>query len=163
MSVAHAGHEAGAEAGGPAMGHVPVMLERCVEILGPAARPGAVFVDATLGLGGHSAELLARYPQIRLIGLDRDPQALSRSAERLAQYADRIDLVHAVYDELPQVLSRLGVSAIDGILFDLGVSSLQLDVRERGFAYAYDAPLDMRMDQTAPLTAREVVNTYPAG
>jgi 16S rRNA (cytosine1402-N4)-methyltransferase len=138
------------------------MLERCVELLGPAARPGAVFVDATLGLGGHSAALLARYPQIRLIGLDRDPQALSRSAERLAPYADRIDLVHAVYDELPQVLDRLGIGAIDGILFDLGVSSLQLDLRERGFAYAYDAPLDMRMDQTAPLTAEQVVNTYPA-
>lgn len=144
------------------MGHVPVMLERCVEIFAPAARPGAVFVDATLGMGGHSEALLARYPDIRLIGLDRDPQALSRSAERLAPYADRIDLVHAVYDELPDVLRRLNVRAIDGVLFDLGVSSLQLDLRERGFAYAYDAPLDMRMDQGAPLTAETVVNTYPA-
>lgn len=138
------------------------MLERCVEILGPAAGPGAVFVDATLGLGGHSEALLARYPQIRLIGLDRDPQALARSAERLAPYADRTDLVHAIYDELPDVLRRLGVRRIHGILFDLGVSSLQLDLRERGFAYAYDAPLDMRMDQTAELTAEQVVNTYPA-
>jgi len=149
-------------------GHVPVMLERCVDALAPAAALGSpargpVFVDATLGLGGHSAALLARFPQIRLIGLDRDPQALERSAERLAPYADRIDLVHAVYDELPEVLDRLGVLRIHGILFDLGVSSLQLDVRERGFAYAYDAPLDMRMDQSAPLTAHEVVNTYPVG
>src|SRR5882672_8383609 len=147
-------------------GHVPVMLESCVEALAPAALSdsgrGAVFVDATLGLGGHSAALLARFPEIRLIGLDRDPQALRRSAERLAPFADRIELVHAVYDELPEVLDRLGVPRIHGILFDLGVSSLQLDVRERGFAYAYDAPLDMRMDQTAPLSAREVVNTYSA-
>jgi 16S rRNA (cytosine1402-N4)-methyltransferase len=142
------------------------MLERCVEALAPAASPAdtgrnPVFVDATLGLGGHSAALLARFPQIRLIGLDRDPQALKRSGERLAPFADRIDLVHAVYDELPEVLGRLGVRRIHGILFDLGVSSLQLDVRERGFAYAYDAPLDMRMDQSASLTAREVVNNYP--
>ncbi|WP_324847899.1 16S rRNA (cytosine(1402)-N(4))-methyltransferase RsmH [Actinocrinis sp.] len=145
-----------------AAGHVPVMLERCVEALAPAAAPGAVFVDATLGLGGHSEALLTRFPQIRLIGLDRDPQALERSSRRLAAFADRIDLVHAVYDELPAVLDRLGVPRIHGILFDLGVSSLQLDVRERGFAYAYDAPLDMRMDQGAPLSAYEVVNGYSA-
>ncbi len=147
---------------GDEAGHVPVMLGRCVDALAPAARlPGAVFVDATLGLGGHSEALLTRFPDVRLIGLDRDPQALERSGSRLARFADRIDLVHAVYDELPQVLDRLGVPRIHGILFDLGVSSLQLDVRERGFAYAYDAPLDMRMDQTAPLSAFEVVNTYP--
>jgi 16S rRNA (cytosine1402-N4)-methyltransferase len=145
--------------------HIPVMLEECLEALAPAAEhsgPGApVFVDATLGLGGHSEALLARLPEIRLIGLDRDPQALERSRARLARFGDRFEAVHAVYDELPQVLRRLGVPSIRGILFDLGVSSLQLDMRERGFAYAYDAPLDMRMDQTAPLTAREVVNTYP--
>ncbi|MBS2964052.1 16S rRNA (cytosine(1402)-N(4))-methyltransferase RsmH [Actinocrinis puniceicyclus] len=141
--------------------HAPVMLERCVETLVPAAVDGAVFVDATLGLGGHSEALLRACPGIRLIGLDRDPQALARSSERLAPFADRIDLVHAVYDELPVVLDRLGVRSIHGILFDLGVSSLQLDVRERGFAYAFDAPLDMRMDQDAPLSAYEVVNTYP--
>jgi 16S rRNA (cytosine1402-N4)-methyltransferase len=142
--------------------HIPVMLERCVEALAPAAAAGAVFVDATLGLGGHSEALLRRCPDIRLIGLDRDPQALRRSTERLAPFEDRIDLVHAVYDELPVVLDRLGVRRIHGVLFDLGVSSLQLDERERGFAYAYDAPLDMRMDQDAPLSAYEVVNTYPA-
>jgi 16S rRNA (cytosine1402-N4)-methyltransferase len=145
--------------------HVPVMLERCVDALAPAAKEGgadgAVFVDATLGLGGHSEALLTRLPGIRLIGLDRDPQALERSRARLARFGDRFEAVHAVYDELLDVLDRLGIASIRGILFDLGVSSLQLDMRERGFAYAYDAPLDMRMDQTAPLTAREVVNTYP--
>jgi 16S rRNA (cytosine1402-N4)-methyltransferase len=144
-------------------GHVPVMLERCLDALAPAAVDGAVFVDATLGLGGHSAALLARFPGIRLIGLDRDPQALERSAQRLAGFADRFESVHAVYDELPGVLSRLGVREVHGILFDLGVSSLQVDVRERGFAYAYDAPLDMRMDQTSDLTAGDVVNGYSVG
>ena len=158
-------------ADGQAAGHVPVMLEECVEALAPAAEGGsgdgtaggagpAVFVDATLGLGGHSEALLTRLPSIRLIGLDRDPQALEHSRARLARFGDRFEAVHAVYDELPHVLRRLGVPSIRGILFDLGVSSLQLDMRERGFAYAYDAPLDMRMDQTAALTAREVVNTY---
>lgn len=138
------------------------MLERCVEALAAAAAPGAVFVDATLGLGGHSEALLTRFPQIRLIGLDRDPQALERSGRRLAAFADRVELVHAIYDELPAVLDWLGVPRIHGILFDLGVSSLQLDLRERGFAYAYDAPLDMRMDQGAALSAYEVVNGYSA-
>lgn len=148
---------------GQTAGHVPVMLEQCVEALAPAAGGGGapVFVDATLGLGGHSEALLDRLPGIRLIGLDRDPQAIERSRARLARFGDRFEAVHAVYDELPHVLRRLGVPSIRGILFDLGVSSLQLDMRERGFAYAYDAPLDMRMDQTAALTAREVVNTYP--
>ena len=150
------------QAGEQSAGHVPVMLDRCVDALAPAVVPGAVFVDATLGLGGHSEALLTRLPDIRLIGLDRDPQALERSGRRLAPFADRIDLVHAVYDELPDVLDRFGVPRIHGILFDLGVSSLQLDMRERGFAYAYDAPLDMRMDQSAPLSAQEVVNTYSA-
>jgi 16S rRNA (cytosine1402-N4)-methyltransferase len=149
-------------------GHVPVLLERCVETLAPAALSpaaarGAVFVDATLGLGGHSEALLTRFPTIRLIGLDRDPEALARAGRRLAPFGDRFTAVHAIYDELPEVLDRLGVARIHAILFDLGVSSLQLDVRERGFAYAYDAPLDMRMDQGAQLTAQEVVNTYSAG
>jgi 16S rRNA (cytosine1402-N4)-methyltransferase len=143
--------------------HIPVMLERCVEILGPALeRPGAVVLDATLGLGGHSEAFLQRFPQARLIGLDRDPQALAASGERLAPFGDRATLVHAVYDEIPEVLARLGVRALSGTLFDLGVSSLQLDMRERGFAYSYDAPLDMRMDSSRGITAAEIVNTYPA-
>jgi 16S rRNA (cytosine1402-N4)-methyltransferase len=143
--------------------HIPVMLERCVEILGPAlGRPGAVVLDATLGLGGHSEAFLQRFPQVRLIGLDRDPQALEAAGRRLAPFGDRATLVHAVYDEIPEVLERLGVPALSGTLFDLGVSSLQLDMRERGFAYSYDAPLDMRMDSSRGITAAEIVNTYPA-
>jgi 16S rRNA (cytosine1402-N4)-methyltransferase len=143
--------------------HIPVMLERCVEILGPAlGRPGAVVLDATLGLGGHSEAFLRRFPEARLIGLDRDPQALEASGRRLAPFGERAALVHAVYDEIPDVLERLGVAELSGTLFDLGVSSLQLDMRERGFAYSYDAPLDMRMDSSRGITAAEIVNTYPA-
>lgn len=147
--------------------HVPVMLERVVALLAPAlARPGAVVVDATLGLGGHSEAFLRQFPEVRLIGLDRDPNALRLAGERLARYQDadqqRITLVHAVYDELPRVLADLDVPAIDGILFDLGVSSMQLDEADRGFAYAQDAPLDMRMDPTGPITAADIVNTYSA-
>jgi 16S rRNA (cytosine1402-N4)-methyltransferase len=141
--------------------HVPVMLERVVALLAPAlAQPGAVFVDATLGLGGHSEAFLQQFPDIRLIGLDRDPAALRLAGERLAPYADRTTFVKAVYDELPQVLEDLGVPAIDGILFDLGVSSMQLDEADRGFAYSQDAPLDMRMDSTGPITAADILNTY---
>jgi 16S rRNA (cytosine1402-N4)-methyltransferase len=141
--------------------HIPVMLERCVEVLGPALeRPGAVVLDATLGLGGHSEAFLRRFPEARLIGLDRDPQALEAAGKRLAPFGERATLVHAVYDEIPQVLADLGVPALSGTLFDLGVSSLQLDLRERGFAYSYDAPLDMRMDSSRGLTAADIVNTY---
>ncbi|MBV9820858.1 MAG: 16S rRNA (cytosine(1402)-N(4))-methyltransferase RsmH [Actinobacteria bacterium] len=143
-------------------GHVPVLLERVLEVLGPALdRPGAVLLDATLGLGGHSAALLAAHPQAVLVGLDRDRQALRISAERLAAFAGRTHLVHAVYDQLPRVLAELDLDRIDAALFDLGVSSMQLDRPERGFSYAQDAPLDMRMDDTDPLTAEEVVNSYP--
>jgi len=141
--------------------HVPVLLDRVLELLAPAiSQPGAVVVDATLGLGGHSEALLAAHPGLTLIGLDRDAEALRRSRERLASFTKRIHLVHAVYDELPQILVRLGYSRIQGALFDLGVSSMQLDLVERGFSYAKDAPLDMRMNATDPLTAEEVVNSY---
>jgi 16S rRNA (cytosine1402-N4)-methyltransferase len=134
-----------------------VLLERCVGLLAPAlSAPDAVVVDCTLGMGGHAEALLAETPA-RLLGLDRDPEALRRSSARLAPYGDRVTLVHAVYDELPRVLAG---TRVQGILFDLGVSSLQLDEADRGFAYAQDAPLDMRMDQTAGRTAAEVVNTY---
>ncbi|MDI2126181.1 16S rRNA (cytosine(1402)-N(4))-methyltransferase RsmH [Yinghuangia seranimata] len=152
------------EADGETHAHVPVLLDRCVNLLAPAldGKPGAVVVDATLGMGGHSEALLRRFPEARLIGLDRDPEALARSGRRLAPFGDRATLVHAVYDELPDVLRRLGIRRIDGILFDLGVSSLQLDEAGRGFAYAQDAPLDMRMDPTRGVTAAEVLNTYPA-
>ncbi|NJC69788.1 16S rRNA (cytosine(1402)-N(4))-methyltransferase RsmH [Planosporangium thailandense] len=144
--------------------HVPVLLERCLELLSPAlSRPGAVHVDATLGLGGHAEAVLEAHPHVTLVGLDRDPQALELAGRRLERFAGRTRLVHAVYDELPEVLERLSIERVDGILFDLGVSSLQLDEAARGFAYAQDAPLDMRMDQSRGLTAEEVVNTYSAG
>jgi 16S rRNA (cytosine1402-N4)-methyltransferase len=144
--------------------HIPVMLERCVDVLAPALEhPDAVVLDATLGLGGHSEAMLVRFPDVTLVGLDRDPQALEASGKRLAPYGSRVHLVHAVYDEIPDVLDRLGIAKADGFLFDLGVSSLQLDERERGFAYSYDAPLDMRMDSTTGITAAELVNTYPVG
>ena len=144
--------------------HTPVLLERCVELLAPAlAHPGAVLVDATEGMGGHSEALLERFSEIRLIGLDRDTDALRIAGERLARFGDRVTLVHTVYDGIAQAVASVGVSQIDGVLFDLGVSSLQLDEAARGFAYAQDAPLDMRMDQTAGTTAADIVATYGEG
>src|SRR4051794_40518141 len=141
--------------------HVPVLRERCVALLAPALlEPGSVVVDATLGMGGHSEALLARCPEATLVGIDRDPQALELAGRRLAPFGARVRLVHAVYDALPEVLAGLGVPQVHGVLFDLGVSSLQLDEAERGFAYAVDAPLDMRMDPTAGVTAADVLNTY---
>lgn len=146
--------------------HVPVLLERCVGLLEPgleaARRAGRtpVAVDATLGMGGHSEALLSRFPDLHLVGIDRDPQALRLAGERLAPFAARTDLVHAVYDEIPEVLEDLGIESADGVLMDLGVSSLQLDEHERGFAYSFDAPLDMRMNGEDPVTAAEIVNTY---
>jgi 16S rRNA (cytosine1402-N4)-methyltransferase len=146
--------------------HVPVLLDRVTEVLAPAcATPGAVLVDATLGLAGHSLALLDAHPGLRLIGLDRDPEARAEAARRItaAGHADRATLVPAVFDELPEVLDRLGVPEVQAVLFDLGVSSLQLDRPDRGFSYAADAPLDMRMDPGAPRTAADVVNTYSTG
>jgi 16S rRNA (cytosine1402-N4)-methyltransferase len=144
--------------------HVPVLLERCLELLAPACElPDAVHVDFTLGLGGHAEAVLERFPDVVLIGLDRDPEALAHSRQRLARFAGRTHLVHAVYDELPDVLAGLGHDVFHSGLFDLGVSSLQLDEPDRGFAYAQDAPLDMRMDQTRGITAEEVVNGYEPG
>ena len=153
-------------AGGPDPAHVPVLLERCVALLAPALTAasstghGAVVVDCTLGMGGHAEALLAALPGVRLVGIDRDPEALRRSGERLAPYARRTTLVHAVYDQLPEVLAGLDLACVAGVLFDLGVSSLQLDEADRGFAYAQDAPLDMRMDPTTGATAADVVNGY---
>ncbi|MEJ5944479.1 16S rRNA (cytosine(1402)-N(4))-methyltransferase RsmH [Pseudokineococcus basanitobsidens] len=143
--------------------HVPVLLERCVDLLEPALRePGSVVVDATLGLGGHAEALLERCPGVRLVGLDRDPQALAEASARLAPHADRVDLVRTVFDGLVPALADLGVERVQGVLFDLGVSSLQLDEVGRGFSYARDAPLDMRMDGTEGTTAAEVLATYSA-
>ena len=144
--------------------HIPVMRDRVLALLAPALEtPGAVLVDATLGLGGHAEQALTQFPDIHLVGLDRDPEALRLSGERLAPFSGRTTLVHAVYDELPEVLESLGIPSVQGILFDLGVSSMQLDEIDRGFSYANDAPLDMRMDPTTELTAAEILNTYPAG
>ncbi len=143
--------------------HVPVLLDRVVALLSPALdHEDAVLVDATLGLGGHTEAVLARCELARVVGIDRDPAALDQARERLAPYGDRFTAVHAVYDEIPDVMERLGLANVDGVLFDLGVSSMQLDVRERGFAYAVDAPLDMRMDGTTGPTAADVLNTYSA-
>jgi 16S rRNA (cytosine1402-N4)-methyltransferase len=142
--------------------HIPVMLDRTIELLAPALeREDAVLLDGTLGLGGHAEALLERFPLLTYVGLDRDRDALARSAERLARFGDRIHLVHSVYDRLGEVLEELGIRGIAGALFDLGVSSMQLDRVERGFSYSKDAPLDMRMDDTAPLTAERVLAEYP--
>jgi 16S rRNA (cytosine1402-N4)-methyltransferase len=141
--------------------HVPVLLDRVRALLTPALRaPGAVAVDATLGLGGHAEAFLRELPELRLVGLDRDPQALAAARARLAFAGDRFQAAHAVYDQIADVLDDLGIPAAQAVLFDLGVSSLQLDRDERGFAYSRDAPLDMRMDPTAGRSAADILNTY---
>jgi 16S rRNA (cytosine1402-N4)-methyltransferase len=146
-----------------AAAHLPVMRDRVVALLSPALEPaGAVLVDATLGRAGHATALLAQHPRLSLIGIDADATAIAESGRLLAAFGDRVTLVQARYDELPGILERLGRPSVQGILFDLGVSSPQLDDPQRGFAYSYDAPLDMRMDTAGPLTAADVVNTYPA-
>ena len=144
-------------------GHRPVFLARVLALLAPALdRAGAVLVDATLGRAGHARALLDAHPGLVLIGVDTDAAAVEESGRLLAGYGDRVTIVHAVYDQIPDVLSSHGHAAVDGFLFDLGVSSPQLDQADRGFAYSYDAPLDMRMDRSRSLTAAEVLNTYPA-
>ena len=141
--------------------HVPVLRDRILELLAPALQqPGSVMVDATLGMGGHSESVLERCPNVRVLGIDRDREALVLAGERLARFGDRFTPIHAVYDELPRVLTDQGLSWVSAVLLDLGVSSLQLDEQERGFAYRHDAPLDMRMDQTSGMTAADVLNTY---
>jgi 16S rRNA (cytosine1402-N4)-methyltransferase len=140
--------------------HQPVMADRVTELLRP--RPGGTYLDATLGLGGHAERLLeASAPDGRVIGLDRDPDALALARQRLAWAGERLLAVPASFEELGAVAGRLGIDAVDGVLYDLGVSSLQLDEAGRGFSYRADAPLDMRMDPTAGITAAEVLATYP--
>jgi 16S rRNA (cytosine1402-N4)-methyltransferase len=146
---------------GPPAEHIPVLLDRVLALLAPAlADRDSVVIDATLGLGGHAEALLDAHPRLTLVGLDRDTAALSSSRRRLAAYGPRVHLVHAIYDQMPAVLAELGLHHIDGVLFDLGVSSMQLDRADRGFAYARDAPLDMRMDQDSGISAAEVLNSY---
>jgi 16S rRNA (cytosine1402-N4)-methyltransferase len=153
-------------------GHVPVLLDRCIALLTPALTrqhpdgSGAVLVDATIGAGGHAEWFLTELPGLRLIGIDRDPTALDLARTRLARFADRVMLVHTRYDGIVAALTESGYAtmrSVDGVLFDLGVSSMQLDRAERGFSYAQDAPLDMRMDPASPLTAAEIVNSYDEG
>jgi 16S rRNA (cytosine1402-N4)-methyltransferase len=150
-------------------GHVPVLLDRCVALLRPALTrhhpdgSGAVLIDATIGAGGHAERFLTELPGLRLIGVDRDPTALDIARARLARFADRLTLVQTRYDGIDTALAESGygpTESVDGMLFDLGVSSMQLDRSERGFSYAHDAPLDMRMDPTSELTAAEIVNSY---
>ena len=149
--------------GAAGSGHQPVLTDRVLALLGPALdRPGAVVLDGTLGRAGHALALLREHPGVSLIGVDTDPAAIEASRARLAAYATRVTLVHAVYDQIPAILARLGLPSVQGVLLDLGVSSPQLDDRDRGFAYSYDAPLDMRMDTGGPLTAADVDNTYSA-
>lgn len=140
--------------------HIPVMLERTVELLGGALQSNAVLVDCTLGMGGHSEAFLERFPELRVIGIDRDLTAIKIASERLEKFGSRFETAHATYDQIGEVLSEKGIKYAQAILLDLGVSSLQLDEAERGFAYSYAAPLDMRMDTTEGLTAADVLNDY---
>ena len=134
------------------------MLDECLEAL--AIKPDGIYLDGTLGRAGHSLEIVKRLTTGRLIGIDRDETAIAAAQERLADYADRVTLVHSNFDRVGEILDELGIDGADGMLFDLGVSSPQLDDAERGFSYMHDAPLDMRMDRTAALDAREVVNEW---
>ncbi len=148
----------------PGFVHEPVLVRRIVELLVPALQaPGSVFADLTLGLGGHTEAVLTAAPQALAVGIDRDTEAIARSRSRLAAFGSRVRFVHAAYDELPAVLKTLDFAAISAVLLDLGVSSLQLDDRQRGFSYSKDAPLDMRMDQSRGHTAADVVNDYETG
>ena len=138
--------------------HKPVLLDACIQALN--IRPDGIYVDGTLGRAGHSMEIARRLTTGRLICIDRDQAAIDAARVRLAPWLDRVTLVHSNFSELKEVLSGAGVSGADGMLFDLGVSSPQLDDASRGFSYMQDAPLDMRMDTSAPLSAYEVVNTW---
>ena len=139
-------------------GHKPVLLEECLEAL--AVRPEGIYLDGTLGRAGHSLEILRRLTTGRLIGVDRDLAAIEAARERLAEFGDRVTLVRGNFSDLGDILQNLGIVGVDGMLFDLGVSSPQLDEPRRGFSYMHDAPLDMRMDETAALDAFQVVNTW---
>jgi 16S rRNA (cytosine1402-N4)-methyltransferase len=148
-------------AGGPV--HLPVMRDRIVALLAPALQqPGSRYLDCTVGLGGHARAVLEACPQARLIGIDRDPAALDLAAENLADFAGRVEFYQAIYHELDEVLVEAGVSSVQAICMDLGLSSLQIDSTDRGFAYATDAPLDMRMDPGQDVTAATLVNGLDA-
>jgi 16S rRNA (cytosine1402-N4)-methyltransferase len=141
------------------------MRDTCVDLLTPAINKSEtpVVVDATLGLGGHSEALLESNPNLVLIGIDRDLDAIVKAKNRLAKYENRVKLNHAIFDEITDVVNSFGFEKVDGILFDLGVSSMQLDQSDRGFSYSQDAPLDMRMDRSTGITASEILNSYAPG
>ena len=139
--------------------HFSVLLNECIENLN--IKPGGVYLDGTLGLGGHSYQIASRLTTGRLICIDRDETAIERAGKRLAPFGDKVTLVHGNFSDAAQIIDSLGIPGVDGMLFDLGVSSPQLDEIERGFSYMGDAPLDMRMDAGDSLTAYEVVNTWP--
>ncbi len=138
--------------------HVSVLLDECIEALN--IRPDGIYVDGTLGAGGHSEKIAERLTTGRLISIDRDANALAHAGERLARFGERVTLVKSNFDDIAAILDSLGIGGVDGMLFDLGVSSPQLDDAARGFSYMEDAPLDMRMDPSSPLTARDVVNEW---
>ena len=138
--------------------HVSVLLGECIENLN--IRPDGVYVDGTLGLGGHSLEIAKRLESGRLVCIDRDETAIERAGKRLAPYRDKISFVHGNFSDTAEILRSLGITGADGMLFDLGVSSPQLDETQRGFSYQHDAPLDMRMDASSALTAYEIVNGW---
>jgi 16S rRNA (cytosine1402-N4)-methyltransferase len=146
--------------------HIPVALDRCIELLTPAiefslaTQSQAVVIDATLGLGGHTRALLAKFPTLHVIGIDRDESAIALAKVNVEPYGDRLTIMHTTYDQIDEVLESQGLKEVAGILFDLGVSSMQLDEADRGFAYSHDAPLDMRMDQSQELTAQMIIDTY---
>jgi len=150
---------------GEKMQHISVMRDRCVDLLAPSITSSAnpVIVDATLGLGGHTEALLTRFENLTVIGIDRDKSALEKATTRLAPFGDRLKTAHCVFDEITEVVQSFGFTHINGALFALGVSSMQLDQSERGFSYSQDAPLDMRMDRSQSLTAAEIVNSYEPG
>lgn len=141
-----------------AYGHKPVLLDECLEAL--AIKPDGIYLDGTLGRAGHSLEIVRRLTTGRLIAVDRDETALDAARERLAPYLSKVTLVHSNFERVGEIVEELGLRGVDGMLFDLGVSSPQLDDAARGFSYMHNAPLDMRMDRSAPLTARDVVNTW---
>ena len=147
------------------LAHIPVALDQCVDLLSPAFanKSKPYLLDATLGLGGHAKVFLQQFPNLHLIGIDRDQAAIKIAQSNLAAFSDRVSITHATYDQIKLALDNAGVSKVDGILFDLGVSSMQLDKPERGFSYSQQAPLDMRMDQSKPLTASIILNTYSHG
>ena len=147
------------------LAHIPVALDQCVDLLSPAFanKSKPYLLDATLGLGGHAKVFLQQFSNLHLIGIDRDQAAIKIAQSNLAAFSDRVSITHATYDQIKLALDNAGVSKVDGILFDLGVSSMQLDMAERGFSYSQQAPLDMRMDQSKPLTASIILNTYSHG